>query len=567
MHVAVEAVGFFLCKGCFLRFLKPFQWLAQHDAQLVCKGIQQLLCQEPLVRSCLLPMHAEGEVLAHETPLDTSDASLLQRLAEMGQTLVAIQFCPVSKTSRPCEDTCHWVGRRFLTSLEGAVVSCDGTMGRLSKHGLAVRTHKRRDHEARAAIALRYHVRQHVAVVVLACPHVTTAAFDDLCDHVVNVPVLVPYASPLEGLFIIALIHGFENVNEQAVVVLQRHRFGGQIQRQSLIESMLKATLRKVLDRLSCVVHAHHYSSSGRRLEGVGGDLLLGTAILGLEDDPEGTGTLRGQLRGLVLIPVRMPPNDDGLLPSRNVSRDVRDNNRCMKHRAIQVVADRAIWARPHLLQIELEHPARVRRDSRAFDAHVVPLDGFGSIGRHLIIGFIPVRDAQVVVVDVHVEEREYQFFLDHLPQNASHLVTVQFDNCTVDFDLIKIHLRLDGPRLRALRLIAISGPTAHRPSHQVTKLVDVRPIAAGPLCELPKRHLILLHVKECLVNYSVDLEVCVLQVLKPSVVQHPHSVRQLGSGYQVVTVHIADRKNGLDLILDLTAIAGKQSKSAHLVV
>jgi hypothetical protein len=80
------------------------------------------------------------------------------------------------------------------------------------------------------------------------------------------------------------------------------------------------------------------------------------------------------------------------------------------------------------------------RASSGVMVAHFTPtpwlLDGVGRVDRHLIVGGVTVLHAQVVVVQLKVQIREDQLVLDHLPDDAGHLVAVDVHNRVVDLDL-----------------------------------------------------------------------------------------------------------------------------------
>ena len=56
----------------------------------------------------------------------------------------------------------------------------------------------------------------------------------------------------------------------------------------------------------------------------------------------------------LVLVAVGVAADDDRLGPARHEARDRRDQDRLAEHGAAEDVADRAVRARPHLLEVVL---------------------------------------------------------------------------------------------------------------------------------------------------------------------------------------------------------------------
>ena len=76
-------------------------------------------------------------------------------------------------------------------------------------------------------------------------------------------------------------------------------------------------------------------------------------------------------------------------------------------------------------MEVVFLHPLGVGGDGGALDSHAVLLGGVGGVHSHLVTGLIPVLEAQVVVFGLQVHEGEEQLVLDHLPQDAGHLVAV----------------------------------------------------------------------------------------------------------------------------------------------
>ena len=76
-----------------------------------------------------------------------------------------------------------------------------------------------------------------------------------------------------------------------------------------------------------------------------------------------------------------------------------------------------------------------VRGDGGAFDADAVLLDGVGRVDRHLIVGGVAVLHAQVVIFELEVEIGVDQLVLDDLPDDAGHLVPIEFYNRVIHLD------------------------------------------------------------------------------------------------------------------------------------
>ena len=89
----------------------------------------------------------------------------------------------------------------------------------------------------------------------------------------------------------------------------------------------------------------------------------------------------------------------------------------------------------PHLLEAELLDARLVRGDGGAFDADMFALDGLRRVDGHLIVGGVAVFDAQIVIIQIHVEVRQDQTVLDVFPDDTGHLVAVEFDDFAFDLD------------------------------------------------------------------------------------------------------------------------------------
>jgi hypothetical protein len=111
---------------------------------------------------------------------------------------VVVELGAVGQAAGPCEDRGDRVGRGFLAGLVLAVVAGHRAVRGFGFHGLAVRRHQHRGHQAERAEALRHRVGLHVAVVVLAGPDIAAGPFQACRDHVVDQAMLVPDLGFLE---------------------------------------------------------------------------------------------------------------------------------------------------------------------------------------------------------------------------------------------------------------------------------------------------------------------------------------------------------------------------------
>ncbi|CAB5002031.1 unannotated protein [freshwater metagenome] len=128
--------------------------------------------------------------------------------------------------------------------------------------------------------------------------------------------------------------------------------------------------------------------------------------------------------------------NHDWLGPPWNQTGNVRADDGLTKNHAAQNVADGAIGGAPHLLQAELFDPRLVWRDGCALHAHAVFFDGVGSINGDLILGCIAGLNRKVEVLQLNIKVRKDELLLDEVPDDASHLVSVEFYDWVLHLDL-----------------------------------------------------------------------------------------------------------------------------------
>lgn len=137
-----------------------------------------------------------------------------------------------------------------------------------------------------------------------------------------------------------------------------------------------------------------------------------------------------------ILVAESMTANDDWLRPAWNQTRNVLADDWFAEDNATENVTDGAVWRLPHLLELEFFNAGFVRRDGCAFYADAVLFDGVCSINGDLIVGLIAVFDRQIVIFQIDVEVWMDQLVLDELPDDAGHLIAVEFNDrvCNLDF-------------------------------------------------------------------------------------------------------------------------------------
>jgi hypothetical protein len=77
-----------------------------------------------------------------------------------------------------------------------------------------------------------------------------------------------------------------------------------------------------------------------------------------------------------------------------------------------------------------------IRSDGGTFDSNIVLLNSVGSINRDLIVGLVTIFHAQVEILDIDVQKGQDQLLLDHLPDDPSLLIAVEFNYRIGDLDL-----------------------------------------------------------------------------------------------------------------------------------
>ncbi|CDX59859.1 NADP-dependent isocitrate dehydrogenase (modular protein) [Mesorhizobium plurifarium] len=374
----------------------------------------------------------QRQVLGHEARLDGLDADLLQRLGEALQLGIVVKFGAMREAARPGEDRGDRVGRGFLALLVLAIMAGDGAVRGFRFHRLAVRRHQHGGHQAERAEALRHGIRLHVAVIVLAGPHVTARPLQARSDHVVDQAVLVPEFPRLEFGLEFLLVDLLEDILEAAVIGLEDGVLGRQIDWEVAQQAIVQRGAGEFADRFVEIVHGHGDAGARRVI-----DIVLDhLAVLADELDRQLALAGEAEVGGAILVAEGVTADDDRLGPARHQARHVLHDDRLAEDGAAEDVADGAVGRLPHLLQLEFLDARLVGGDGRAFHADAPFLDGVGRVDRHLVVGGVAVLDAEVVIFKLQVEIGVDQLVLDELPDDAGHLVAVEFDDRVRHLDL-----------------------------------------------------------------------------------------------------------------------------------
>ena len=375
----------------------------------------------------------DREVLRHLPLLHRLDADPLERLGEPRHLGRAVQFPTMRQAASPGKDRGDRIGGGGLALLVLAVVPRHRAVGRLRLHGLPVGRHQHAGHQAKRAEALRHDVALHVAVVVLAGPDVAPLPLQRAGHHVVDQAVLVGDPLGIKLRLELGVEDLLEDVFEAAVVDLEDRVLRGEIHGIAPSQAVAKTRPGEVADGVVEVVHRHR-DARRRKLE----DLHLHRlpAVGRREGERERTLARDLQVGRPVLVAKRMAAHHDRLRPAGDESGNVLDDDRLAKDHAAKDVADRAIGALPHALEVELLDPGLIGRDRGTLHSHAAFPNGVGRVDRHLVGGGVAVFDREVVGADVEVEVGQDQLVLDVLPDDPRHLVAVEIDDRALDLDL-----------------------------------------------------------------------------------------------------------------------------------
>ena len=136
-----------------------------------------------------------------------------------------------------------------------------------------------------------------------------------------------------------------------------------------------------------------------------------------------------------------MTTDDDRFRPVRDQPWYIFDDNRLTEDNATEDVSDGSIRRLPHLLQVKFLDACLIRRDRRAFDADTMLLYRVSAIDSHLVISLIAILDTEVVILKIQIKIRKNQLLFDEGPDDASHLVAIELDDGSSDFNLVHLEI------------------------------------------------------------------------------------------------------------------------------
>ena len=248
---------------------------------------------------------------------------------------------------------------------------------------------------------------------------------------VVDQSVEVLDARRLEARAVLVLIELGEDVLEAVVVGLADGVLGGEPQVLFGAQRVLEATAGEARDGGVQVVHALDHAGP---LELV--DELAGLAAVGGGEDELGAaGPGHADLGVLVDVTVGMAGDGDGALPAADDWLDAAHHDGRAEHGAVQHGADGAVGALPHPLEAVFLDALGVGGDGGALHGHAQALGGLGGVDGHLVVREVAVPEAEVKVLGLEVHEGQDQVVLDHLPDDAGHLVAVHLNERGLHLD------------------------------------------------------------------------------------------------------------------------------------
>lgn len=86
-------------------------------------------------------------------------------------------------------------------------------------------------------------------------------------------------------------------------------------------------------------------------------------------------------------------------------------------------------------MQVVLGHALGIGGNGGALYGYAVFLGGLGSLDGDAVAGLVALREAEVEIFSLKVDEGVDKLILDHFPQDAGHLVAIHLDDGVGHFD------------------------------------------------------------------------------------------------------------------------------------
>ena len=88
-------------------------------------------------------------------------------------------------------------------------------------------------------------------------------------------------------------------------------------------------------------------------------------------------------------------------------------------------------------------HAGGIGRDGGALNGYFILFRGICGIDGYLVIGFIPVFQAQVIIFRLQINKWQQQVVFNHLPENPGHFISVHFYDGGSHLNLIHVGILL----------------------------------------------------------------------------------------------------------------------------
>lgn len=157
--------------------------------------------------------------------------------------------------------------------------------------------------------------------------------------------MLIPDLLGLKLLLVGGFVDLLEDVLKATIVLLEDGVLGAHVQGKLLVDSKLEGSMSEASDGLVSVVLSLGNTTAFLELVDLN---LLGLSTLGGEDHGELTRTGQDSILGAVLVTKGVTANDDGLLPSRNKTRNAGDDNGLTEDGTTKGISDGAVGGKPH---------------------------------------------------------------------------------------------------------------------------------------------------------------------------------------------------------------------------
>lgn len=148
----------------------------------------------------------------------------------------------------------------------------------------------------------------------------------------------------------------------------------------------------------------HSQSNAPCSFEFIDFHFLLGP-IVGLEQNLKCAWLFHHEISSFVLVTEGVPSDNDGFFPSGNEPRDIFYDDGFSEDCAVENIPDGTVGTLPHTFEIELFDAGFIGGDGGALDADLALLDGVGCFDGDLVVGGVPILNAQIEIEDVEIQE------------------------------------------------------------------------------------------------------------------------------------------------------------------